>query len=111
MPTPLSARRRARFAAIEKYLASDQPQKQFCLQEDISYSTFQYWLKKYRQANVEAKCDDPSPADFVPIRFGAPQQPVQEQHYTIEYRNGVVLHINRPIKPDLLVQLIRAQVN
>ena len=40
------------FAVIEKYQAGGLRQKAFCRQEKLKYPTFQYWLKKYRQAQA-----------------------------------------------------------
>ncbi len=103
----LAERRQNRFATIEKYLASGLTQKQFCLQEQLTYSTFQLWLKKYRQANTdsthERERDQPG-NNFVPLTF---KPPTTKTDYIIEYPNGVVLRVSRAIEPQTLIQLIQ----
>jgi len=94
-----------RFATIEKYLASGLKQKQFCLQEQLTYSTFQLWLKKYRQANADSTHErSQSGNNFVPITF---QPRAAKADYVIEYPNGVVLRVSREIEPQTLIQLIQ----
>ncbi|MEW5972102.1 MAG: hypothetical protein AB1706_19925 [Pseudomonadota bacterium] len=99
----LTERRQMRFATIEKYLASKLTQKKFCEQEQLTYSTFQLWLKKYRQAKPPAISELSN--NFVPLTF---QTPAATANYIIEYPNGVVLHINRAVEPQTLRQLIHA---
>jgi hypothetical protein len=45
------ALRQEKFAIIEQWQQSDLSAKAFCLQNNIAYSVFQYWQKKYRQDN------------------------------------------------------------
>jgi len=102
----LAERRQMRFATIEKYLASKLTQKKFCEQEQLTYSTFQLWLKKYRQAKAPAISEPGKPGNnFVPLTF---QTPAATASYIIEYPNGVVLPINRAVEPQTLRQLIQA---
>jgi len=106
-PQTSAERRQLRFATIEKYLASGLTQKQFCQQEQLTYSTFQLWLKKYRQANADfahEQRDQPG-TSFVPLTF---TPPTTKADYIIEYPNGVVLHISGATEPQTLVQLIQA---
>ena len=99
-------RRQLRFATIEKYLASGLTQKQYCQQEQLTYSTFQLWLKKYRQANADATHErSQSGNNFVPITF---QPRVAKGDYIIEYPNGVVLRVSSSIEPQTLIQLIQS---
>jgi len=44
-----AARRDQMYEMIQCYIASDQSQTVFCQSEQISKSTFAYWLKRYRQ--------------------------------------------------------------
>lgn len=105
-PQTLAERRQMRFATIEKYLTSGLTQKQFCLHEKLTYSTFQLWLKKYRQANADSINERKNPGNnFVPLTF----QPLSANpDYIIEYPNGVVLRVGRAIEPQMLIQLIQA---
>ncbi|MFZ5517091.1 MAG: IS66 family insertion sequence element accessory protein TnpA [Candidatus Zhuqueibacterota bacterium] len=101
--------RQARMAVIEKYLASGQVQKEFCQNEQISYATFHYWLKKYRQGQTSSASGEPLPNCSVPITFSSAAVSHPAPCYTIEYPGGVVLHISAPLDPHALIQLIRAQ--
>ena len=102
----LAERRQQRFATIEKYLASKLTQKKFCEQEKLTYSTFQLWLKKYRQANADSTYEHGQPgSNFVPLTF---QVPAAKTDYVIEYPNGVVLRVGRAVEPQTLIQLIQA---
>lgn len=69
---------------IERYLHNNLPQKKFCQQENISYSTFSYWLKKYRnQHNLES-----SPEPFISI------EPKRETPAAVlEFPGGLTLRI------------------
>ena len=99
-------RRRSRFALIEKYLDSGLTQDKFCEQQHLAYSTFQFWLKKYRQENPnQAKKQQASDNRFLPLTFSLPK--TEPAPVVIEYPNGVILHINGVIEPQLLLQLIQ----
>jgi hypothetical protein len=100
-------RRLARFALIEKYLDSGLTQDKFCEQQQLAYSTFQFWLKKYRQVNSNRAKEQQSPANtFLPLTFTSPKN--DPAPMVIEYPNGVILHINGAIEPQLLIQLIQS---
>jgi hypothetical protein len=102
----LAEQRQMRLATIEKYLASGLPQKQFCQQEKLAYSTFQVWLKKYRQAQKAVAPQQHADNRFVPLTFTAESAKPVSAHYVIEYRNGVVLRIHGAIGPETLLQLV-----
>jgi len=104
----LAERRQMRFATIEKYLSSGLTQKQFCQQEHLTYSTFQLWLKKYRQENSDAALKQKRNKGFIPLTFTSSATKFDEPYYIIEYPNGVVLRVSRTIEPQTLIQLIRA---
>lgn len=100
-------RRQARFALIEKYLDSGLTQEKFCEKQHLAYSTFQFWLKKYRQENPDRAKEQQSPANtFLPLTFTSPK--TEPAPVVIEYPNGVILHINGAIEPQLLIQLIQS---
>jgi len=105
----LTRRRQLRDAIIEKYLASGLTQKQFCLQEQLAYSTFQLWLKKYRQANANILSEQKQNNRFVPLTFTPPATKPGSPHYIIEYPNGVVLRVNGSIELQTLIHLIQAR--
>jgi hypothetical protein len=100
-------RRQARFAIIEKYLNSGLTQDKFCEQQQLAYSTFQFWLKKYRQENPDrAKKQQSSDTRFLPLTFTPPK--TEPASLVIEYPNGVILHVHGVMEPQLLLQLIQA---
>jgi hypothetical protein len=102
----LAERRQIRFATIEKYLTSKLTQKQFCEHEQLTYSTFQLWLKKYRQENADPTHEHGRPGNnFVPLTF---KPSAVKTDYVIEYPNGVVLRVSEAIEPQMLIKLIRA---
>ncbi len=101
-------RRQWRFATVEKYLASGQTQKQFCQQEHLAYSTFQVWLKKYRQTKSASASERQRGSNFIPLTLPPSTGTVDSAHYLIEYPSGVVLHISGSIAPATLMQLIQA---
>ena len=88
-PTNLSPRSRQMYALIEKYQNSPLSQKAFCKQEDLPYSTFTYWLKKYRgfkQATGTAQ-------DFIPVKINERSPEKQSNRCEIEFPGGIVIRI------------------
>ena len=53
------------FPLIEQWQSSDQLQKVFCAERDISVSVFAYWLRRYR--DQQNRSDDQE-AGFIPVR-------------------------------------------
>ena len=105
----LAEQRQLRFSTIEKYLTSELTQKQFYQQEQLAYSTFQVWRKKYRQAHAEPRLEQHSDNSFVPLTFTPTTAKLDSAHYVIEYPNGVVLRLSGAIEPQTLLQLVRVQ--
>ena len=88
-PNNLSARSRQMYALIEKSQNSPLSQKNFCKQEDLSYSTFTYWLKKYR----ESKPSSGALKDFIPMKINERILQKQNNLCEIEFPNGVIIRI------------------
>ena len=91
---------------IEKYLASAMTQKTFCQQYGLADSTFQLWLKKYRQSGkttMPAQTYETTP-HFIPLHFNPP--PVGDT-IIIEYPHGVVVRITQPVPLHVLTRLIQ----
>jgi hypothetical protein len=101
----LGERRQSRIGTVMKYLDSGLTQRQFCQQEKVAYSTLQFWLKRYRESKLEAQ--EPNRDNFVALQVRPPLQ-TDPPHYTIQYPNGVVVHINGTISPESLLVLIQA---
>ena len=81
----LSQRSRQMYAVIEKYQNSPLSQKAFCKQEDLPYSTFTYWLKKYREHQQTA--------DFIPMKINERSPQKQSEWCEIEFPGGIVIRI------------------
>ena len=106
----LSARARAMFPLIEAYLASGLSQKHFCRQEGIAYSTFQWWLRQYRQRHVDAEAGSEKGNGFIPLRIYDPPRATLEDeglYCEIEYPGGVVLRLSGRVEREVLLALIQ----
>ncbi len=105
----LTPRAQQMYPLIERCLASEPTQKQFCQQEGFSRSTFLYWLKKYRrhqQSDAHPSCE------FIPLHFAVNKNlPASAQPATcaVEYPNGVVIRLFGSINVQMISQLIRMQ--
>jgi hypothetical protein len=59
--TTKEQKQQAMFTLIESWQNSGQTQHEFCKKQEIAYSAFHYWYKKYRQYQT------PHSAAFVPV--------------------------------------------
>ena len=78
--------------AIEKWRASGLSQYQFCKQENLSKSTFGYWVKKYKQEKSISGSSPKKPdKTFLPVEFSASKDSSDNtpEHITITYPNGI----------------------
>ncbi len=87
----LTPRVRKMSALVEKYLGSGLPQKSFCEQEGIAFTTLQYWLKCYRAHQGRGVPVSVKREGFIPLQpesgWGGSGAGL---HCIIEYPNGVV---------------------
>ena len=95
------------FALIEKYLSSGLKQKQFCQQESIAYSTFQWWLHEYRHRDDKYAPKKPSSKKFIKLPPLSPNV-LSHHSYSIEYPNGITVHLSGPVDVPLISQLVQA---
>jgi transposase-like protein len=79
------SRREQMFGMIRRYLSSDQTQGRFCQSEQISKSTFTYWLRRYRQD--QAGSNEPV---FRPIPIPVSPSALRCE---IEFSSGLTLRI------------------
>jgi len=104
-------KRQRMFNLIASYLSSDQTQKDFCLDTGLNYSTFQFWLKRYRQnnENPEIREERLTSNGFVPIKISqsADRSDRVNFGFQIEYPNGIRIFLNTV--PD--ISLIQYLVN
>ena len=66
--TTKSEKQQAMFSKIESWKNSGQSQQDFCKTENLAYSVFHYWFKKYR--GQEATSTSPA---FVPVHIKSMQ--------------------------------------
>jgi hypothetical protein len=103
----LTPRAKKMYPIIEKYLFLNGKitQKAFSRQEGIPLSTFQWWLKQYRESSttpplevslaVGPAQENPPPQPFIPLRVGGGDKRAESPtHYVIEYPNGVIIRIS-----------------
>lgn len=108
--THLSARARAMFPLIEAYLVSGLSQKHFCEAEGIAYSTFQWWLRQYRQRQVELEAVPEKRNGFIPLgTYDPPRESSEEEglYCEIEYPGGVVVRLSGRVEREVLLALIQ----
>jgi hypothetical protein len=58
----LLSRRNEMFRIAERYLESDLTRRAFCETESLVLSTFDYWLRKYKEAHDTSAKDE-----FIPL--------------------------------------------
>ena len=111
MPTTRSSssRSEAMYALIREYL--DQPdmtQREFCINHQIAYSTFQRYLSKYRQQVEQAKSDE-STGRFVPIALPGLAIAASSQFpCELVWPDGMIARFGESPSPEYLMALIKA---
>jgi hypothetical protein len=74
------------FGAIDRCQREGISPKEYCLQHQIPYPSFQYWLRKYRNEQIRQNLK--SENDFLPVRIE--DAPISgSDQLTIEYPNGI----------------------
>jgi hypothetical protein len=92
-------------AMIEKYLASGLAQRAFCARLHLTWSTFHYWLRKYRAAHPRARAQT-NAQEFIPLRIKRDHvKAPSPTPYEIEYPNGVIVRL-AGLNPQQLSELI-----
>jgi hypothetical protein len=115
------------YPLIERYLSLNGKitQKAFSQQEGIPLSTFQWWLKQYRESlmtpppavSLAAGPDQGnlSPQPFIPLPCptegrrgvgGGDKRAESPTRYVIEYPNGVIIRISGSLEVEFLCRLI-----
>ena len=77
---------------IEQWQESDKTQQTFCQEHDLTYTTFYYWLRRYRRQVEESS--------FLPIEISS------GSHIEIRYPGGVVLQLPTATRLSTLKQLL-----
>lgn len=92
--------REEKFAMVRRWESSGLSQKSFCLQEGIASHHFNYWFKKFREANNLA----PGTGKFVKLK--APDNEITSGIYAeIILCNGNSIRFHQPVSGFELKQL------
>ena len=77
---------------IEQCQESGKPQQTFCQEHHLTYTTFYYWLRRYRRQLEESS--------FLPIEISS------GSHIEIRYPGGVILQLPAATRLSTLKQLL-----
>jgi transposase-like protein len=77
---------------IERWQESGKTQQTFCQEHDLTFSTFYYWLKRYRRGQDENS--------FLPVEISSGSV------IEIRYPGGVILQLPAATKLSALKQLL-----
>jgi predicted acetyltransferase len=102
--TKLSARTQEMQKLIKTYQASGLTQKQFCIQAQIPRSTFQFWLKRFR--NRQHLKEIPGSSKFIPLEVKGTDS--ASGGCRVCYPNGITLYFEEMVPADFLAALIKA---
>lgn len=88
------------YSLIEKWRESGISQNKFCIRENISKSTFGYWVMKFRKEKGITRSSLKNPKTFIPLELTeAISSPATEnQQIEINYPNGI--RLNCPMNID-----------
>jgi len=87
------------FVVIENLLASEQSQKQFCQEQNISTAVLHYWMRKYR---LKQKLDHGE--DFLRVHVNESEQ--MGAGVEIIYSDGTRLRISGEMKTEQIRRML-----
>jgi hypothetical protein len=85
-------RQDAMLTLIRQWQESGQTQQTFCKEHDLTFSTFYYWLKRYRRGIDESS--------FLPVEVSS------GSYIEIRYPGGIILQLPASVKLSALQQLL-----
>jgi transposase-like protein len=85
-------RREEMLSLIEQWQESGKSQQLFCQEHDLTYTTFYYWLKRYRRGIDESS--------FLPVEISS------GSYIEIRYPGGVILQLPATTRLTILKQLL-----
>ena len=98
----IAQRKEFMFTIIHSYIDSGSNQHTFCQQQNLAKSTFQYWLKKYRNQNGPEDT-----ASFIPIHIkNRGSNLAADSAFVIEFANGCRLYLNKDLDRQTLFTVI-----
>lgn len=89
------------FSLIEVWKKGEQSQQEFCKEKDLDYHQFQYWLRRYKQANGIGSEPRPSFAR-VKVPIGLSRSSSME----LVYPDGKRIIFHQPVDPTFLRSLL-----
>lgn len=96
------------FTHVEACERSKLSQKAYCNKEGLAYSTFQYWVKKYREEFSEDKVSD-EPPGFIPVEVQPDPEldniGVSNQLHFL-FPNGIQVMCPVSVQPEVLRTLL-----
>lgn len=100
----LTPRAQEMHALVRKYQSSGLTRKQFCRQEDLTHSSFQYWFRHFRKYNnPTSTVFTPS---FMPLKIkGHPDDAPSTCRIT--WPNGVRIDFSGAVDAGVLLSLIK----
>jgi hypothetical protein len=81
------SRRETMFGHIENWQSSGKSQNRYCKENELSISTFSYWLKQYRTTHNES----PEQNSFIPLTVADTLK--DERRFEMELPDGVTIRI------------------
>jgi hypothetical protein len=95
------------FGHVEAWKNSDQSQKIYCEQAGLAYTTFQYWVKKYREESSETEITDMP--GFIPVEVRPDPEPdltvvTNQLHFL--FPNGIQVKCSERVHPEVLRMLL-----
>ena len=86
-------KRNKMFALIEKWKESGKTQKQFSSEHGIKYSTFLYWMKRYRQSSTDSQNNGFLPLEVVNSDDSDRAEHSDQPKVEVEFSSGITLRI------------------
>lgn len=92
-------RRKEMFHLVELWKSSRMSRNNFCEQHNLRRTTFYYWVKKYEREIQQVS------SDFVALEVNK-EEPVFASNISLEYPNGIKVHLSEQIELSTLKKLI-----
>jgi hypothetical protein len=87
---------------VESWLASGKSQKVFCEENNFKYSTFGFWMTKYKKRNMKKNKTVPSANGFSEVKVKATTSPFVQ----LNLKDGSSVSIFQIVSADFIRSLI-----
>jgi hypothetical protein len=102
----LSPRAKQMHALIKRYHSSGVTQKQFYEEEELTRSTFLYWLYHYRRHG--AITGKPGKPTFIPLSVKESPGPIVPANCSVTFPGGITVRFDGQADVGLLIELIKS---